>query len=349
MPQPHRIIDAHHHLWDLAAAHRYPWLSEKGVRRFFGDPAPIQRDYLVADFRADIGELSVVASVHVQVGVSPGDELAETLWLEEQHARHGLPGAIIAYCDLAAADREARLAAQRKAPALRGIRQIIGRSEAEDAATGSAGLLDNPAFLEGLQSLARHDLSFDLQLIPAQMERAAMLLAQVPELRVALCHAGSLSERSPEGIARWDRGIRQLARLPNLICKLSGFGMFDKNWSAASIAPQFATLLEAFGPQRLAFGSNFPVDKLALPYAAVWERYFALAQGLSADEQDRMFHRTAAQFYRICDSWAPTPPHPKGTEYVSTPDQGCSEALPARHGRCRSCLRPSRAADGICP
>lgn len=299
MSLPERIIDAHHHLWDLTAEHRYPWLMEQGVVRFFGDPAPIQRDYQVADFRANIGDLPVVASVHVQVGVAPGDELAETLWLQEQNQRYGLPNAVIAFCDLTAPDLEACLDADKAAPALRGIRQIVGRSAEEDARTGSGGLLYDPAFLSGLKLLAKRGLSFDLQLIPAQMEQAAIVLGQVPELNVALCHAGSLSNFKPEGRALWKQGIHRIADLPNAICKLSGFGMFDKRWTANSVREQFDTVLTAFGPERMAFGSNFPVEKLAMTYAEVWQRYFELSEGLGAEACASLFHDTASRFYRI--------------------------------------------------
>lgn len=297
--RPNCIVDAHHHLWDLNASQRYPWLMEKGVARFFGDPALIQCDYLVDDFRKDIGDLPVMTSVHIQVGVAPGDEVEETRWLQNQHRERGLPSAIVAYCDLTAADLEQRLDSHQAADALRSIRHIVGRSAEEDRKTGSDALLENPAFLSGLRCLARRDLAFDLQLIPEQMERAAALLSQVPELRVALCHAGSLSDFSFEGRALWKRGIRQLSELPNLVCKLSGFGMFDKNWSAQSVRDQFDIVLAAFGPERMAFGSNFPVDKLAMSYAEVWQRYFELSKGLDAKEQAQMFNETAARFYRI--------------------------------------------------
>jgi predicted TIM-barrel fold metal-dependent hydrolase len=272
---------------------------EKGVVRFFGDPAPIQRDYLVDDFRRDIGELPVVASVHVQFGVAPGDEAEETRWLQKQIATSGLPSAIVAFCDLTAPDLAAMLDDHRQAEALRGIRQIIGRSVTEDRRTGSAGLLDDSRFIAGLRILAERDLTFDLQLIPEQMERASRLFSMVPDLRVALCHAGSLSDFSPEGRALWHRGICQLSALPNAICKVSGFGMFDKNWSAQSVRPQFDALLAAFGPGRMAFGSNFPVDKLAMSYAQLWQRYFELADWLSADEQSQLFHDTATRFYKL--------------------------------------------------
>jgi predicted TIM-barrel fold metal-dependent hydrolase len=294
-----RIVDAHHHLWDLGAKHRYPWLMKQSVVRFFGDPAPIQRNYGVTEFRDDIGALPIVASVHIQVGVDSGDELAETLWLQDQHRRHGLPSAIVAFCDLTADRLPARLDDHCAANALRGIRQIVGRSAEEDRDSGSDALLDNPAFLEGLIHLAQRGLSFDLQLIPRQMERAAKLLRKVPNLQVALCHGGSLSDFSPEGRARWKRGISRLAKLPNVICKLSGFGMFDKRWSADSIREQFYTALDAFGPSRIAFGSNFPVDKLAMGYGQVWRRYFQLTAGLSSSERQQMFHDTAADFYNL--------------------------------------------------
>ena len=69
-----RIVDAHHHLWDLEACD-YPWLMAKGVTRFFGDPTPIQKNYLVSDLRRDAHHYQVDASVHIQVGVAPGREI----------------------------------------------------------------------------------------------------------------------------------------------------------------------------------------------------------------------------------------------------------------------------------
>lgn len=299
MSLPGRIVDAHHHLWDLAAAHRYPWLMERGKRRFFGDPAPIQRDYLVADFRADIGALPVTASVHIQVSVAPGDELRENEWLESVAEAHGLPSAIVAFADLTRPDIGAFLDRLMEASRLRGVRQIIGRSEAEDARTGSARLLEDPAFLVGLKALAARGLAFDLQLIPSQMADAARLLRKVPDLRVALCHGGSLSDFSPQGRARWAQGIALLAELPGTICKVSGFGMFDPAWTADSVREPFARLTDAFGPQRMAFGSNYPVEKLARDYRAVWHSFADLTADWGAEDRTAIFAGTAESFYRL--------------------------------------------------
>ena len=145
-----RIIDAHHHLWDLDACH-YPWLMARGVTRFFGDPTPIQKNYLVSDLREDAVHYDLVASVHVQVGVAPGDELRETAWLQRVADSAGLPSAIIAFCELDSPDAPHRLASQLEFSRLRGVRQIIGRSDEEDAVTGSGALIDNPLWREHLE------------------------------------------------------------------------------------------------------------------------------------------------------------------------------------------------------
>jgi predicted TIM-barrel fold metal-dependent hydrolase len=293
-----RMVDAHHHLWDLNAVH-YPWLMEKGVVRFFGDPAPIQKDYLARDLRDDISALPVVKSVHIQVGVAPEDAVKETLWLEQHGEAHGLPNAIVAFADLSADDVEAQLNAHSAASRLRGVRQIVGRSAKEDAETGTGSLLTNPAFVDGLHLLAERGLSFDLQLVPGQTLAAAKVLAQIPKLKVALCHAGSLSQFDEEGRALWEEGISALSALPDILCKVSGFGMFDNNWTAQSAQRQFDVVAKHFGPARIAFGSNFPVDKLYSDYASIWARFAELTAGFSATDRQAMFAANAEAFYRI--------------------------------------------------
>ncbi|MEL7449798.1 MAG: amidohydrolase family protein, partial [Pseudomonadota bacterium] len=250
-----RIVDAHHHLWDLEAVH-YPWLMAKGVKRFFGDPAPIQKNYLVADLRRDASDFELAASVHIQVGAQPSDELTETAWLQRASDTDGLPTAVVAACDLASDGVGEQLDAHAEHAALRGIRQIVGRSDEEDAQTGSGALLDEARWQAGLTQLADRGLSFDLQLVPAQTARAAEVMAAVPGLRVALCHCGSPWNQSSEGLASWREGLKLLADNEHVFCKLSGFGMFDHTWTVDSIRPIVESCIEIFGAERCMFGSN---------------------------------------------------------------------------------------------
>ena len=292
------IVDAHHHLWDLDACH-YPWLMARGVKRFFGDPTPIQRNYLVEDLRNDASLYRLEASVHVQVGVSDGEEVNETKWLQAVADADGLPSAIVAFCAL---DHEAAtdiIDAHRRHSRIRGVRQIVGRSEEEDRKTGSASLPDNPRWREQLARLGELGLSFDLQLTPGQVPRVAEALAEAPDTRVALCHCGSPWDQTDAGLESWRRGLRLLASLPNVYCKVSGLGMFDHDWTIDSIRPIVESCIDIFGSDRTMFGSNFPVDKLHASYSAIWGAYEALTAGLEESQRDRLFGDTAREFYRI--------------------------------------------------
>ena len=292
-------LDAHHHLWDLSAV-SYPWLEARGVRRFFGDPTPIQRNYPVEEFRRDAEAVGVTASIHVQAGTPFG--LEEARWVQSVHDGPGqgrFPAAQVAQCDLAADDVEAQLDALAALPSVRGIRQIVGRSAEEDLKTGTGSLLDDPAFQSGLGLVAARGWSFDLQLLPEQMAAMARLLERVPDLRIALCHVGSPHDRSPEGLKYWASQLSLLSANPNMVCKLSGLGMFEPGWTTASVAPIVRTVLEQFGPGRCMIGSNFPVDSLTSAYAEIWETYDELLADLDPMERNSVDAGTCADFYRL--------------------------------------------------
>ena len=290
------LIDCHHHLWDLTEV-SYPWLQARGVRRFFGDPTPIQHDYLPENFRDDWGHISIGGSVHIQVGTAAGSEVAETRWLDRQAERTGLPSAIVAYADMTSADLEQvldqHLAASER---VRGVRHIVSRHMSEDANDSGAALLEHPNFASSLKMLEKRSLSFDLQLTPPYLPLAADVFDAVPDLRIALCHAGSPWEQDETSLQTWRSGLRAFAALPNTVCKLSGLGMFDPDWTPATLAPIVEGVLGAFGPERVMWGSNFPVDKLYRDYM----RTFDVLWNLVPDSaREAVFGATAANFYRL--------------------------------------------------
>jgi predicted TIM-barrel fold metal-dependent hydrolase len=288
------LIDAHHHLWNLSAVH-YPWLMEHGAARFFGDPTPIQRDYLIKEFRANAAPHGITASVHIQVGAAAPH--SEAAWVQQvADASPDWPLVQVAFCDLTAPDLNAQLDRLQTLPSLRGVRQIVGRAPGEDAQTGTNSLLDDPRFLAGLQEIGRRGLSFDLQLIPELMQKTARVLEQAPDTPVALCHAGSPHDRSPAGLAEWATQMRALSALDHVRCKISGLGMFDHGWTRSSIAPIVEEVLGQFGPDRCMFGSNFPVDSLYSDYATLFS---AISELVPKDMHAAVFHDTAAKFYAV--------------------------------------------------
>ena len=286
-------LDAHHHLWDLSAVH-YPWLMAQGEVRFFGDPAPIARDYLLDEFTADARAHGFSASVHIQVGAQDG--LAEARWVDEVARLDGWTMRQVAFCDLSSPKLEANLDALCALPSVAGVRQIIGRAPGEDALTGTQELITSDAFATGLAMLAKRGLSFDLQLLPELMAPMAEVLSSVPHLPVALCHAGSPYDRSPAGIKLWAKSLESLSAQPQITAKLSGLGMFAHGWQGDDFAPITSAVIEQFGPKRVMFGSNFPVCSLTSDYASLVTAYEGL---IPQDMQDQIFGKTAAAFYRF--------------------------------------------------
>jgi predicted TIM-barrel fold metal-dependent hydrolase len=302
-----QFIDAHHHLWDLEKF-RYPWLVEP-VDHFAGDYGIIRRSYRIADFLADAAGLEaeglkLVKSVHLQAELDHGEDPAtETAWLQsvaDDPASRGLPQAIVAYADLAAPDIEAVLARHGRHPNLRGIRQILNHgSEPQHRAVERGDLMGDEAWRRGFALLEKYGLSFDLQIWPWQMEAAAALARDFPATAIILNHTGMPLHRDAAGLEIWRRGMARLAAQENVAVKISGLGMFERDWTTESIRPFVEETIEIFGAGRAMFASNFPVDKLAGSYRRIWRSFVAITAGLPDRDRRGLFHDNAERVYRI--------------------------------------------------
>jgi len=295
-----RVIDPHHHLWDLRR-HRYPWLTQKPQPlQVCGDVAPIARDYLLADYLADMRNQGLVKSVHVDAGFHPAHPVAETAWLQSIADRDGFPHGIVARAELDAPDVERILEGHRRFANTRGIRHIVNwhRDSAKTFVT-RPDMLTDARWLTGFALLRKYDLSFDLQLYPTQMADAARLAHRHPDTPIILNHAGMPVDRDADGVALWRHGMRALAANPNVSVKISGLGMLDWHWTIDSIRPYVLATIDIFGVERAMFASNFPVDKLYGSLDALYAAFRSLAAGCSAAEQDKLFYANAARVYRL--------------------------------------------------
>jgi L-fuconolactonase len=255
------IIDAHHHVWDLTVRPQ-PWLDG-------ADKDAIRRDFGVDDLRPAAEAAGVRATVVVQTVEEPG-ETPELLALA---AADPLVAAVVGWTDLASpavADELARIAG----PRLAGVRWF------------SPGL----DVLPGLRALAAAGLRLDLLIRPHQLADAAEAAAAVPDLTMVLDHAGVPPDDGAD-LEPWATALRAFAAQPNTVCKLSGL---------VGVAPSAAdTVLAAFGPDRVMFGSDWPVCLLAAGYADVVDLARTLTAGLSESERAAVFAGTAARVYGI--------------------------------------------------
>jgi predicted TIM-barrel fold metal-dependent hydrolase len=293
-----RIVDAHHHLWDLGRGSNYPWLQDTpSGEGLLGDIAPIARDYKLAAYRLDTSNSELVKSVHIEA--VPSDAVEETRWLHGVAETGGFPHAIVARVELQKPDAERMIAEHRRFANLRGIRHIVNFHANPKWSFTDHDFLQDEAWLKGFPLLKKYDLSFDLQLYPGQMKAAARLARDNPEIQIVVNHTGMPVERDAGGIAAWRNGMKALAACSNVAAKISGLGMVDHGWNTVSIRPFVLETIEIFGVDRAMFGSNFPVDRLYGSFDALYGAFEAIVAGFTEAEQAKLFHDNARRFYRI--------------------------------------------------
>lgn len=293
-----KIVDAHHHLWSLGAGYNYPWLQDKrSGEGMLGDLTPIARDYVLDDYRTDAANYDVVGSVHIEA--LPADPIGETRWLQATANREGLPSAIVARVDLHKPDAEKVLAKLKSFARVRGVRHIVNWHENPKYTFTDLDFLTDRDWLAGFRTLRKYDLSFDLQLYPAQMRDAEALARKNPDILIVVNHAGMPVARDEAGVALWRDGMKRLAALPNVAAKISGLGMVDRGWNEASIRPFVLDVIDRFGVDRAMFASNFPVDKLYSSFDILYGAFETVVASFTESEKDKLFHRNALRIYRI--------------------------------------------------
>ena len=291
------MIDTHHHIWlrkDVA------WLADPPIPRMFGDYFGIRRDYTVEEWMADIVPQGAVKSVHVTALWGPGKALEESKWLQATADKHGFPHAMVCNVDLAAADADSALKAQKQFPNLRGVRQMLyWDKQPERQGAPRPDFCNDPDFRRGFALLEKHDLHFELQVYAHQMRFAVEFLKAFPNVRMILVHAGMLTERTPQAIDEWRAALTGLAAFPNLHVKLSGLGMYSLGLTYPQARQVIRDVIQIFGVERTIYGSNFPLEKLHTSYADFFAIYRKVLSEYSEAEQRAVLHDNAARFYRL--------------------------------------------------
>lgn len=292
-----KIIDAHHHLWAPVSDPEqlgYVWLRDIGAPKPFGDPTPIQRDYLLDEFLQEPAPHTLLGSVHVQCDPKLPDPVAETAFIQRISDTYDHPIMIVGFADLAAGHFPQVVARHKEHANLRGLRQIISYlPDRPELSFASRNLLDDLIWQAHFATLADNGLSFDLQLYPEQMLQAAEFLSAHPNVPVVIDHLGSPYDSSTAGQKLWHAGMRALADLDHVHVKLGGYAMYFRGDLGEGPAHLTRTALEMFGAERVMFGSNFPVDGLHLSYDDL-VRFVLVCIGDSAPQ---VMARTALTFY----------------------------------------------------
>ena len=270
-------IDAHHHLWTLARGD-YGWLTPAF--------APIYRDFTLADLTPHLGAGRIDGTILVQAAPTE----AETLFMLETAERADVVRGVVGWTDFDAADGAARIDAMAARKLLVGLRPMVQDIPDDD-------WLLRPALAPLLRAMAGYGLVFDALALPRHLSRLLRVVDRHGELQFVLDHCAKPHLKTGD-IADWRRDIAEVAARDNIVCKLSGLVTeAGPDWQLAHLRPAVDHVLECFGPQRLLWGSDWPVLNLAGDYERWLEASETLLADLSADEKAAIFGGNAARIY----------------------------------------------------
>ncbi|MDD5705395.1 MAG: amidohydrolase family protein [Kiritimatiellae bacterium] len=272
-------VDAHHHLWRYTPA-EFDWIDD-GM-------AAIRRDFLPDDLRPALTAAGIAATVCVQARQS----LEETDWLLEQARANRFIAGVVGWVPLAAPTVSRDLERLTGNGLLKAVRHVVQGEP--------AGFLRDPAFNRGVALLEKCGLAYDILIYAWQIKEAVEFVDAHPRLTFVLDHIAKPNIRGGE-LSPWREDIRRLAQRPNVCCKLSGM-VTEADfaaWTPDTLRPYFDVVLEAFGPRRLLFGSDWPVCLAACDYAAWADIVRDFIRDLTVAEQQGVMGGNAVRIYKL--------------------------------------------------
>jgi L-fuconolactonase len=272
-------IDAHQHFWKFDPE-RHSWITP--------EMAAIRRDFLPRDLQVILRDERFDGCVTVQV-----DQTAkETLTLLRLADQNAFMRGVVGWIDLRAEEIEERLSFLTRYKKLKGFRHIV-QSEA-------AGFLLQQNFLRGVGFLRQFNFTYDVLIYPHQLDEATQFVALFPEQKFVLDHLAKPSIRQGT-LEPWKSQIKKFAAAGNVHCKLSGLVTEAdwKNWKQADFLPYIDCILDAFGPSRIMYGSDWPVCQVAATYQQQLQIIESYLNRLSMAEKQLIMGENAVQFYNL--------------------------------------------------
>jgi L-fuconolactonase len=273
-------IDSHQHFWRFDAR-RDTWITE--------EMSILKRDFLPEDLLPDLAANGIHGSIAVQADPSE----RETHFLLDCAARHREIAGVVGWVDLCAPSLPERLTFFSQFEKLRGFRHVV-QAEPDDR------FLLRQDFCRGIARLREFGFTYDILIYPKQLAAACEFVEKFPEQRFVIDHLAKPSIRT-RNIGSWSKHIGAIAEHPNVLCKLSGLITEAdwRNWRAEDCKPCLDVVFEAFGADRLMFGSDWPVCLLAGTYRQVKDLLGDYTRHLSAADREKIFGLNAARFYGL--------------------------------------------------
>lgn len=280
------VVDTHAHFWDVQRL-RYPWIEPGSI---------FDRTYPLADYCRASADAKIGRIVFVEADAHPSCSLREAQWVQQLSLVDSRIQGIVARVTLTANERlDSDLDAVAALPLAKGIRDNIQGHP--------PGFSIQPAFVQGVKAVHQHGMHFELCLRQHQLAETIELVTRCPEVSFVLDHCAKpdirRGERDP-----WLSQIHKMAALPNVVCKISGLVTEAdwERWTADQVLWYARHAADAFGPQRILFGSDWPVNEAAGGYMKWYRLAETLAAPWSTTERENFFYRNAERVYRLSES-----------------------------------------------
>jgi L-fuconolactonase len=273
-------IDAHQHFW-VYDRREYDWIDDS--------MAPLRRDFLPDELKLELQRGGFQGCVAVQARQT----IEETRWLLELAATSPIILGVVGWVDLQSPQVRSQLESVAGNPKLIGVRHVV-QGEPDDR------FLLRPEFLRGVSILEELDLSYDILIYAKHLPVAAEFVQRFPRQRFVLDHMAKPPIRSGS-LHPWTEGIRKLAAFPNVFCKLSGLVTEAdwQHWKPEDMVPYLDVAFEAFGPQRLMIGSDWPVCTVAASYGRTMGLVKDYLGRLSTAAREAVLGENAQRFWRL--------------------------------------------------
>lgn len=278
------IIDSHLHLWDVNHLN-YPWLKEI--------PA-LNKTHLPLDLEKDIKSYSVNSVIFVQAECDSKQSLEEVKWVSDLALHHSSIKGIVAWAPLEMGlNADQHLGYLKNNKLVKGIRRIIQFES-------NPNFCLQPEFIKGVQLLAKYNLPFDICIKTHQLPQIINLVKQCQNVKFVLDHMGKPNIDKQE-LEPWKNNLSELAQFPHVWCKISGLvtEADHQNWNQFHLEPYISHAINAFGFDRVMFGSDWPVMNLAANYSCWLDALCDLLKTHHIHDLKKLFHDNAQEFYGL--------------------------------------------------
>jgi L-fuconolactonase len=273
-------IDSHQHFWNYHPE-QYPWITDKVPE--------LKQDYSPDDLAPELSR----AGLHGTVAVQARQSIEESRWLLTLADRSPLVKGVVGWVDLQSDQCESQLAELAQHPRFCGVRHVV-QDEPDD------NFMLRPAFVRGISLLKQFGLTYDLLIFPKQLPAAIELVRKFPEQQFVLDHIAKPFIR--DGVLHpWAGQIKELSKAPNVWCKISGMVTESKlkTWNTDDFRPYLDVVFEAFGEDRLMYGSDWPVCLISATYSQVYGIVAEYLNQFSSEARAKVLGDNARRFYNL--------------------------------------------------